>query len=113
MLFNAAFEQAFILRKATLSSERFLLKEGTRRLTNVSYAGDMLLVAKRREELGKLMVLLIGDLQAIGLDLNASKAKIITNDIRFEFFITTGEDKVSILEDDGKHKHLCRYIRNY
>ena len=101
MLFNAAIEQAFIAWKTKLSSEGFLLKENTCRLTNVRYADDMLLFAKSREELENMMML---------LDLNASKTKIITNDIHDDNFITVGGNQISIIEDDGKHKYLGRSI---
>ena len=54
--------------------------------------------------------LLIDELQIIGLDLNASKTKIITNDIHFENFVTIKEEKVYIIEEHEKHKYLGRYI---
>ena len=93
MLSNVAIEQTFIHWKAKLSSQGFLLKENTCRLTNVRYADDMLLFAKSREELENMMVLLIDELQQIGLDFNASKTKVITNDIHHENFIMVGIEK--------------------
>lgn len=74
------------------------------------YADDMLLFAKTREELEKMLGLFIEELQKIGLDLNASKTKIITNDIHLENFITIGDETINIIEEDGKHKYLGRYI---
>ena len=70
----------------------------------------MLLFAKIREELENMMVLLIDELQQIGLDLNASKTKVITNDVHLENFIIVGNEQINIVEDDGKHKYLGRYI---
>ena len=107
MLFNAAIEQTL---ETKLSSEGFLLKENTCRLANVRYADDMLLFAKSREELENMLVLLIDELRKIGLDLNASKTKIFTIDVHLENFITSGDEKISIIEDDGKHDYLSRYI---
>ena len=57
-----------------------------------------------------MMLLLVEELQQIGLDLNASKTKIITNDLYQENFIMVGDEQVSIIEEDGKHKYLGRYI---
>ena len=70
----------------------------------------MLLFAKSREELERMMVSLIEVLEKIGLELNASKTKIITNDIHSDNFIMVGTEQISIIEDDGKHKYLGRYI---
>ena len=86
------------------------MKENTCRLTNVRYADDMLLFAKSREELQNMMVLLVEELQKIGLDLNASKTKVITNDIQDENFIMIGVEKVGIIAENDKHKYLGRYI---
>ena len=64
-----------------LSSEGWLLKPDTEGLTNVKYGDDILLFAKSREELQNMIVLLVEELRKIGLELNASKTKILTNQI--------------------------------
>ena len=110
MLFNAAIQEAFVRWKMKLSSEGWLLKPNTERLTNVRYADDILLFAKSREELQSMIMLLIEELRKIGLELNVSKTKILTNEIQEEHFISVGDVQIGIVAEDGKHKYLGRYL---
>ena len=57
-----------------------------------------------------MLVLLIAELQKIGLELNANKTKVITNDIHLENFITVGSERIIIVGEDAKHKYLGRHI---
>ena len=69
----------------------------------------MLLFAKSREQLEN-DALLIEELRAIVLDLNASKTTIFTNDVHLENVITIGDEQISIIEENGKRKYIGRYI---
>ena len=74
------------------------------------YADDILLFAKSREELQNMIMLLIEELSKIGLELNASKTKILTNEMLEEEFISVGDVQIGIVPEDGKHKYLGRYL---
>ena len=63
ILFNAAIEETFTQWKTKLTSEGWLSKENTCRLTNIRYADDMLLFGKSRGEFENMMVLLLDELQ--------------------------------------------------
>ena len=110
MLFNAAIQEAFVRWKTKLSSEGWLLKPNCERLTNVRYADDILLFAKSREELQNMILLLVEELRKIGLELNASKTKVLTNESPEEQFILVGDTEIGIIAEDGKHKYLGRYL---
>ena len=56
------------------------------------------------------MELLIEELRRIGLELNVSKTKIITNEIQVQNFIVIGGTEVGIVEESGKHRYLGRYL---
>ena len=44
------------------------------------------------------------------LDLNASKTKILTNEVQAEQFISVGGVQISIVAENDKHKYLGRYL---
>ena len=89
---------------------RFPSKTNTCRLTNVRYADDILLFAKSRGELQRMMVTLIEDLREIGLEVNTSKTKVLTNEISGDPFIMVGEEKLTIVGEHETHKYLGRYL---
>ena len=110
MLFNAAIQEAFVQWKMKLTSEGWLLKANCERLTNVRYADDILLFAKSREELQNMLLLLVEELRKIGLELNADKTKILTNEILEEQSVSVGGTEIGLIAENGKHKYLGRYL---
>ena len=74
------------------------------------YGDGILLFAKSREEPQNMIELLIEELRKFGLELNASKTKILTNEIQEEHFISVGDVQIGIVAEDGKHKYLGRYL---
>lgn len=110
MLFNAAIQEVFVRWEKRLSSEGWLLKTSTERLTNGRYADDILLFAHSREELQTMIELLIEELRKICLELNASKTKILTNEIQEQQFILVGDVQINIVPENENHKYLGRYL---
>ena len=74
------------------------------------YADDILLFAKSLKELQNMMTALIEELGEIGLNLNAAKTKIITNEVQDDNFVMIGDVKVDVIEENGTHKYLGRYL---
>ena len=110
MLFNAGLEAAFSEWRLRLTSEGFLLSTGSSRLTNVRYADDVMLFAKSAAELENMVELLVASFGTVGLELNASKSKIITNDnINFDY-MDIAEHMVEIIQARSSHKYLGRYL---
>ena len=113
MLLNVAIQEVSVRWETKLFPEGWLLKTNTERLTNVRYADDILLFAKSREELQPMIELLIEKLRKIGLELNASKTKILTNEIQGEQFILVGDVQINIVPENEKHKylgHICQEL---
>lgn len=83
------------------------------RLTDVRYVDDMLLFAKSREELEKVMVSLVDRLRKIGLELNASKTKVITNDIHLEKVLWLELKKSMLLKPMGNISTLVYMYQEF
>ena len=80
------------------------------RLTNVRYADDVMLFAKSVGELTKMVELLVEEFALVGLELNASKSKILTNDnVDFDF-MDIAENMVEIIQASESHKYLGRFL---
>lgn len=79
MLFNAGLEIAFRRWKTRLHTHGFKFKNDGTRFTNTRYADDVLIFAKSLDELMEMMEMLVEELATIGLTLNGSKTKILTN----------------------------------
>ena len=110
MLFNAGLEAAFSEWRCRLTSEGFLLSTGGSRLTNVRYADDVMLFAKSVSELENMVELLVVSFGNVGLELNASKSKILTNDNIYFDFMDIAEHMVEIIQASSSHKYLGRYL---
>ena len=109
MFFNAAIEIVFRRWKARLQSEGFLLDVEVERLTNVRYAGDVLLFGKSEKEIQVMTEFLVEEFSKVGLELNASKSKILTNEVvDFEFLDIAG-DLVEIISDSKTHRYLADF----
>ena len=69
-----------------------------------------MLFAKSGSELEKMVELLVASFKHVGLELNASKSKIITNDnINFDF-MDIADHMVEIIQASSSHKYLGRYL---
>ena len=76
----------------------------------MKYADDILLFAKSRVEIQITMEVLIEELNEIGLEVKANKTKTITNEILQDNFVMIGGVQVAIVEENGTHKYLGRYL---
>ena len=110
MLFNAGLEEAFREWRCRLSTEGFLLNINAARLTNVRYADDIMLFGKTLDELSIMVELLVEAFGTVGLELNASKSKIWTNDDIEYHFLDIAESMVEIVQPQLSHKYLGRYL---
>ena len=111
LLFNAVLEQALRLWKRSLSSHGFALvpSSSAERLTNVRYADDILLLAKSLPEALQMLESIAAILKTFGLDLNASKTRILTSEWPDQYHVVeTACGPVEILHDKGHHKYLGR-----
>ena len=83
-------------------------------MTNTRYADDILLYARSLEELQRMAELLIVELKFVGLELNASKTKILhadsgNADVIFDVAEIDGAF-VEILHGEAFHRYLGRRI---
>lgn len=106
MLFNAGLESAFRLWQLKLRDHGFLLTPNRDRLTNLRYADDVMLFAKSESELIEMVELLTEAFATVGLELNAAKTKIITNDNIQHSYVDIGEHLVEIIDAGSHHKYL-------
>eukprot|EP00973_Karenia_brevis_P019828 2718821-Karenia_brevis.AAC.1 len=114
ILFNAIIEVAFSRWKRKLSTQGILIAPDTR-LTNSRYADDMMLYGKSLHEVTGMMELLLSEFRSIGLEMNAKKTKILTNDLDFIMgnsnqFIEIFDEFVEILAWNAEHRYLGRMI---
>lgn len=110
MLFNAGLESAFRLWQSKLRKQGFLLTPNSERLTNVRYADDVMLFAKTEKELIEMVELLTEAFATVGLELNAAKSKIITNDNIQHSYVDICENLVEIIGPESHHKYLGRNL---
>ena len=98
--------------KSKLSSHGFCLHPDNEheRLTNVRYADDILLFGKSLDEVVSMLELLVPVFLEYGLELNASKTKILCNEVASDqstyCIIECGD--IEILTATQKHKYLGR-----
>ena len=103
MLFNAGLEAAFRGWVNRLTSEEFLLNTNTKRLSNVRYANDVILFGKTPDEITRMVEILVEEFATVGLELNASKTKIITNTCPDFDFVDIGGNMVEIIQEHSNH----------
>ena len=82
LLFNAGLEQAVRRWKLRLRSHGIKIDDNER-LTNVRFADDLIIYAHSAGELSESLSMLAEELRNIGLELNAEKTKIFTNDAKY------------------------------
>ena len=110
MLFNAGIEAVFRRWKLRLVSNGFLFDIGVSRSTNVRYADDVLLFGKTETEIQMMTELVLEEFSKVGLELNATKSKILTNEeVDFEYLDIAG-DMVVILDESKTHRYLGRFF---
>ena len=80
------------------------------RLLNVRYADDVMLFGKSVEELRNMVELLVEEFGFVGLELNASKSKILTNDNIEYHYLDVAANMVEIVQAEASHKYLGRYL---
>ena len=71
LLFNCVLDIAFQRFKANLTHEGLFISNNQARVTNIRYADDILLFSNSLEELVAMSEMLLRELNAIGLKLNA------------------------------------------
>lgn len=69
-----------------------------------------MLFGKTLDEITRMVVILIQEFAIVGLELNASKTKIITNACPDFDFVDIGGEMVEIIQDYSHHKYLGRYL---
>ena len=115
LLFNAGLEHAVRRWKKRLSNTGIVIDGGERR-TNVRFADDLIIYAHNAKELGNALQMLAEELKNIGLDLNAKKTKIFTNDPTvFEaekpVHIKAGDAEIEVMRTRDVHKYLGAAFR--
>jgi len=115
ILFNAGLELAFSRWKQRLGTEGWLLDVTGGRLTNTRYADDIMIYAKSLPELVRMLDALTEELARVGLQLNAKKTKILTNDEARSHddtpaFVDTSGGMLDLLPSTTAHKYLGRHI---
>lgn len=110
MLFNAVLEKAFREWRCRLTTEGLLLSTNATRLTNVRYVDGVMLFGKTLEEINIMVTLLVEAFDKVGLELNASKSKILTNaNIEYQF-LDIADSMVEIVQAEASHKYLGTYL---
>ena len=78
----------------SINIRRFFTQDGSR-LTNVRYADDVMLFAKSVGELTSMNELLVEAFASVGLELDTSKSKILTNENVDLHFMDIAENMMS------------------
>ena len=115
ILFNAGLELAFRRWKQRLGTEGWLLDDAGGRLTNTRFANDIMIYAKSLPELVRMLDSLTEELARVGLQLNAAKTKILTNDEARSHddtptFVDTAGGMLDLLPAAAVHRYLGRHI---
>ena len=103
ILFNCVLDIAFESWKSKLDTHGLYWGYGLERLTNTRYADDILLYAKSLSELQTMAELLIEELQLVGLQLNASKTKILRSDMIHE-----KDTNVNVVDISSEMRHILK-----
>ena len=110
MFFNAGLESAFREWQSKLTEHGLLLSIDRQRLTNVRYADDVMFFGKTEEQLTQMVELLIQAFEKVGLELNAAKSKIHTNDCIEYSYLDIADKLVEVVGPNAYHKYLGRYL---
>ena len=114
LLFNFVLDVAFQRFKANLTHEGLFISNNQARVTNIRYADDILLFSNSLEELVAMSEMLLRELNAIGLKLNAEKNKILHCDLVDEDadlgFIEINDELIEILDISKSHKYFGKTL---
>jgi hypothetical protein len=115
LLFNAGLEQAVRRWKLRLRSHGIKIDDNER-LTNVRFAADLIIYAHSAGELSESLSMLAEELRNIGLELNAEKTKIFTNDSKIyhsekPIHVDAAQTKIDVVRARDVHKYLGIAIR--
>ena len=113
MLFNAGLECAFRKQKIRLHDHGILLATDSERLSNLRYAGDIMVFAKSSTELAQMIEWLVEELALIGLHSNSSKTNILCTSEYSIDYPDIGDTLVEVLSGDKCHKYLGRQLPGY
>jgi len=110
LLFNVALDVALTRWKARLSTHGWLVTAGAERLTDIRYADDILCLAKSPLELQDMLQALVTELEKVGLELNASKSKVMHNFPTDIASLVVAGTALEVLPPDKAEKYLGRKL---
>ena len=112
-LFVSVLEHAMQKWKQRLGRHGILIAQSDheQRLTNCRFADDLVIYATSLAELVEMMEMLVVELRAVGLDLNAKKSRIFTLDLLYfqstsPIFIEVANGFMEVMRDGMTHKYL-------
>ena len=114
-IFNAVLESVFRRWKGKLAHHGWSIPGEDENLTNVRFAGDIVVYAKTLLELKEMLILLFDELASVGLQVNADKTKILTTE-RFCPPLggysrgACGQTYSHVLGEADAHKYLGRAL---
>ena len=115
LLFIAALQSVMKRWKMRLSNHGLPLAPGQEPLTNLRYAGDLLLFGRSLGEMSFMFGALEEELTAAGLSINVKKTKMFTNGPESHTsssasFVELGSQMVEMVQNGASHKYLGRMI---
>eukprot|EP00435_Cladocopium_sp_Y103_P027156 s884_g6.t1 len=110
LLFNAGLEYAVRKWKRTFGNHGLQIG-AVERLTNIRYADDIMIYAKSMEEFVNMLELLLPERASVGIELNALKTKILTNEnLKKPCFAEVAGEIIEILYGENQHKYLGKML---
>ena len=115
LLFNVVLEYAFDSWKSKLNTEGWKLDASDSYLINLRFADDILILARCKSDLCSMLDKLLIEFQRIGLEVNRSKTKILTNedgDFREDVstIIPVGNQFFHVIGKHEWHKYLGKHL---
>ena len=110
MLFNANLKATFRALVNLLKTKKKLLNTNKNNLSNLKYADDIMFFGKTVDEITRMVEISVEGFASVGLELNASKTKIITNACPDFDFVDIAGDMVEIIQEHSHHKYLGKYL---
>jgi len=113
LLFNVALDSAMAKWKRKLTNHGIRLHPEHERLTNVRYADDLLLFGGTLGEVTFMFARLEEELAKVGLSINGSKTKLLTNGPESHagcaaVLVEAGTQMVEVVRRGASHKYLGR-----
>ena len=115
LLFNVVLEYAFDSWKSKLNTEGWKLDASDSYLTNLRFADDILILARCKSDLCSMLDKLLIELKRIGLEVNRSKTKILTNEDGYfreglSTIIPVGNQFFHVIGKHEWHKYLGKHL---